>query len=55
MRALPGIGYKLAQQLAQLGVATVAELRRVSLQRLTATLGESQGAPAPPSAAFWGF
>ncbi|KIZ00971.1 DNA polymerase iota subunit [Monoraphidium neglectum] len=44
VRALPGIGYKLAQQLAQLGVATVAELRRVSLQRLTATLGESQGA-----------
>lgn len=43
VRALPGVGYKLAQQLAGLGVSSVAELRRLSLQTLTAHLGDSLG------------
>ena len=43
VRALPGIGYKLAQQLAQLGVSTVAHLRQQPLKRLAGALGESTG------------
>jgi nucleotidyltransferase/DNA polymerase involved in DNA repair len=43
VRALPGVGYKTAQQLAELGVATVKEARRVSLARLTARLGDTLG------------
>lgn len=44
MRALTGVGYKLASALGALGVATVAELRRLSQGQLAAALGEAAGA-----------
>ncbi|GBF90329.1 DNA polymerase iota [Raphidocelis subcapitata] len=45
VRALPGIGHRLAEQLGELGAATVAELRRLPLALLAARLpGEASGA-----------
>jgi hypothetical protein len=44
VRALPGIGLRLAAQLGELGATTVAELRRLPAALLTSRLGEANGA-----------
>lgn len=43
VRALPDVGFKLEQQLKGMEVQLVQDLRRFTLQQLTAQLGERAG------------
>jgi nucleotidyltransferase/DNA polymerase involved in DNA repair len=43
VRALPGVGFKTDALLAQLGVATAADARRLSKPQLSNRLGDKQG------------